>query len=334
MKWGDCEIVYNKDSRKINEKHYKGVLRYMNAYSLSPYENIWYDKEEELYFSAAQAHDVGISGLNHHFISNPRDFILSRNNKLLLEYRNLRSCYEEQREIVSTEIKCGLTENLLKIRNQDSVLIVGGGPSTDLVNFSNLQDLPIWTMNNCYKNKKIDEAKNIQLYSILDDTDVEQKELWNFLYKKEPLLVQEISNPWKQLPSGMFALDEERGPPRHNRIKELYPNSTFVNTRYRSKLGVGARLVIFAILMGIKNIYVVGLDGYDVDGKYKTHSFEEGKGLPNWLQKTGKNVQKQQFVIFWDYILNTLSKSHDFKIHDLAINCETSQYSFITKAAL
>ena len=110
-------------------------------------------------------------------------------------------------------------------------------------------------------------------------------------------------------------------------------------TRYRSRLGVGARLIILAILMGVKNIYISGMDGYDVNSKL-THAFEEGKAIPRWItnfnktgsskvKNSGTTLQRQQFVVFWDYILSNLSKKYDFQIHDLSKGQKTVQYAFI-----
>ena len=110
-------------------------------------------------------------------------------------------------------------------------------------------------------------------------------------------------------------------------------------TRYRSRLGVGARLIVLAILMGVKNIYISGMDGYDVNSEL-THAFEEGKAIPRWITNFNKpgsskvrdggiTLQRQQFVVFWDYILFNLSKKYDFKIHDLSKGQKTVQYAFI-----
>ena len=69
------------------------------------------------------------------------------------------------------------------------------------------------------------------------------------------------------------------------------------------------------------------MDGYDIKSS-DTHSFENNKSIPRWLL-AGSWLQKQQFVVFWDYILNTLSKSYSFKIHDLSRGRESVQYKFI-----
>jgi hypothetical protein len=83
-------------------------------------------------------------------------------------------------------------------------------------------------------------------------------------------------------------------------------------------------------MMGIKDIYISGFDGYDYEStNSETHSFELNKAHPGWLQEYGSWLQKQQLVIFWDYVLNTLRKTYEFRIHDLSKGQKGVQYDFI-----
>lgn len=322
MRWGDCEIVYNKEDKKLDRNHYKEIIKFISMIPDAVDENIWFDKENESYFSNSMSLSEPICGQHHSFIANRSDFLLGKYPKnsswMRSKYLLLREGFRELPEITSTELRLGFTEQVSQLRNQDSVLIVGGGPSTNEIDFSELRDIPKWSMNSYYQNKKINSMKNIQLVSFLDDVNLNDKALWDSVKRNSAFIIQEIT---------------EKGMERINKIKENHDKCSYFHTRYRSRLGVGARLVILAILLGTKNIYISGLDGYDINNS-KTHSFETGKDYPGWLMSMGPVAQKQQFVMFWDYILNTLAKSYNFKIHDLAINCETSQYSFITKVAL
>ena len=171
-------------------------------------------------------------------------------------------------------------------------------------------------MNSYFLNDKINTLDNIQLVTFLDNVNLDNDVVWNRLNELKPLVVQEIS---------------DLGSNRINFIKNQYDNVTYMHTRYRSRLGVGARLIVLAIVLGVKNIIISGMDGYDVNST-DTHAFEENKQLPNWLKNSGTWLQKQQFVIFWDYIFNTLSKSYSFKIHDLSVGHEAVQYKFIQEA--
>ena len=320
MFWGDCELVFNKEDKVFSPEHHKSLLSYISIYKEAVNENIWLDHETGKYFSAAQTLSIPDCGQHHNFISSRGDYI---NNLypgssawMANHYQTLRKNFSNLPEILNTEIKCGFCQSIGDIHNQDSVYIVGGGPSTNKVDFSKLESVPKWTMNSYFLNEKINDLGNIQLVTFLDNVNLENDTIWNRLNELKPLLMQEIS---------------DLGSERINFIKNQYDNVTYMHTRYRSRLGVGARLIVLAIALGIKNIYISGMDGYNVDSA-DTHAFEENKQLPNWLKRSGPWLQKQQLVIFWDYIINTLSKSYSFNIHDLSYGQETVQYKFIQEA--
>ena len=317
MLWGDCELVYNKDNRLFDPKHHLELLAYMRNYHDACDENVWFDHETKSFFSSAQTLSVPRCGQNHNFISNRGNFINNvypqSSGWMLKHYETLRKCFSHLPEAVTTEIKCGYCDSIGKIHKQNSVFIIGGGPSTNTVDFSKYEEIPKWTMNSFFLNEKVKNLQNVQLVTFLDDVSLTNSQIVELLNEKKPLVVQEIS---------------DLGSHRINSVKQMYDNVTYMHTRYRSRLGVGARLIVLAILLGIKNIYISGMDGYDVQSS-KTHSFESNKSLPNWLKHAGPWLQKQQMVIFWDYILNTLSRSYNFKIHDLSIGQGTVQYKFI-----
>jgi len=366
MKWGDCELVYNKENKKISPKHKKGILNYFYFYPEATEENIWHDEETLEYFSAAQVLSNVLSGQNHHFICSRGDFISNQHRphpasplyirdvgyaneesegrrlvrtcvkyisvtdntktspnveyglspgfiEIQNYYSTLKENFNKNSEMLNTEIRCGYCKEIDEIRNQDSVLIIGGAPSSLQVDYSQFDEIPKWTMNSFYLNDKISSLPNIQLVSLLDNVNIEDNRLWDCLENIKPLLIQEIS---------------ELGDKRIQDIKNRYDKITYMHTRYRSRLGIGARLIVFAILLGIKKIYITGMDGYDAKLSER-HAFEKGKKLPGWLTEFGPHMQKQNFVVFWDYIMYTLKKSYDFEIIDLSKGIDNIQYKFI-----
>ena len=76
MIWGDCERVYNKEDRIFEAKHYKNLIKFISLYPDAVYENIWFDKGNSEYFSAAQVLSAPNCGQNHNFISSPSDFFI------------------------------------------------------------------------------------------------------------------------------------------------------------------------------------------------------------------------------------------------------------------
>jgi len=208
----------------------------------------------------------------------------------------------------------GVCPAINKMTNQDSVLIVGGGPSTNTIDFSKFVDIPVWTMNNYYKNPLFEQFNNIQLATFLDEVDVYNNDaLWDCVNDNETVVLQEIT---------------DYGIERIKYIREQALYSSYYHTRYRSKLGVGARLLVTAILLGINNIYFCGFDGYNPNSE-TNHSFQEGKGLPNWMKNSPPGTQERQFIMLWDYILNHLKFKRRFRLIDLSAGQPTLQYKFL-----
>ena len=320
MNWGIFETIYNKETGKFSSEHHKNLIEYVKLYPDSLNHNIWLDPESKSYFSSAQYISTKACGQNHSFITSPNSFLTNQfpntSHWVKSHFDTLRSAFHDLPEVITPEFRCGYNNVIKSIHKQDSVFIVGGGPSTNKVDFSSYTDTPKWIMNNFYKNEKLKNLENIQLVTFLDDVDLEDNKLLNFMSSRKPLLLQEIT---------------DKGNNRLRNIKEISTDSTYLMTRYRSRIGIGARLVIFAILMGIENIYISGLDGYAPNAE-ETHVFEVNKALPRWItgfNNGGLTLQSQQFVVFWDYIFNNLSKKYNFKIHDLSKGCDTVQYKFI-----
>ena len=324
------------------EAHFQTQVKaYFRRYPDAIYENIWYDLEQQEIFSNAQTYCTGLDPIKHSFCTTKRNFINQTWNgissemgrmleDMVVSYKALGmrpaaygvsaaditngKCYGD---IIFPDMRFGLCPAVNNLANQDSVIIIGGGPSTNRIDFSAFKDIPVWTMNNYYKNPIFDQFNNIQVACFLDEVDVfDNEDLWNYVNSRDTIVFQEIT---------------DYGCDRINYVKNRATYSTFFHTRYRSKLGVGPRLMIAAILLGIRNIYFCGFDGYSVDTN-NNHSFEEGKSIPNWM-KNSKNpqaVQRQQYAMLWDYILNNLKLARPFKMIDLAkLNNIPVEYEFL-----
>ena len=116
-------------------------------------------------------------------------------------------------------------------------------------------------------------------------------------------------------------------------IQSLFPdNTSFYKTRYASKLGIGARFIVYSILLGVKKIYFVGMDGLCLD-LADEHSFEKNKAFPTWGLSYEKvyHLIKRQFIVYWEYILE-LQKIYDFEIINLSEKyTDVSTFGKITK---
>ena len=314
-------MVYCNKTKTFDKLHYKNLIKYISQFQDSLNCNIWFDHTHKSYFSAAQTIETPHSGKHHSFIMNRSKFLSGNFSgppnlvNMGRSYEFIKSSFPECATVQTPELRCGFNKFIEEIRNQESVFIVGGGPSTLSVNFDDYENIPKWTMNNFYNNEIFSNLSNIQAITLLDDVDITSSSLWDFIDNKKPIILQEFSDP-------------RFGNSRIKFLRSKYDKIAHFMTRYRSRIGIGARLLVLSILLGTKNIYISGLDGYTTSDS-KTHAFEENKQIPGWLQQSGPYLQKQQFVIFWDYVLNELSKTFDFKIHDISKDCETVQYSFM-----
>ena len=195
-----------------------------------------------------------------------------------------------------------------------SVLILGGGPTTKEI----IKDLPehdyVWSVNYFHKNTKLPK---IDLAVLGKDVD-----------KFDELLIKYISDNKTNI---IFeeAKDSREG---ENHIHSLFPKQvSWYNTRYQSKLGIGVRMVILAIMLGVKDIKIAGIDGWSITGECN-HAFQINKPSPKWGLSSEEvyNLTKRQFIIFWEYILE-LQKEYNFNITNLGENYEISEFGKITK---
>lgn len=349
QQWGKFAKIWDRNAQQANTSYFgtdpsqvgqvqQYIRSYLRRYPTAASENIWFDAVNQKCFSNAQVYSSGLDPIEHAFCTTPHNFIgqtwssLAGEMGRMVEDLSAAYCSVGLRpnefgispEVINSgkacgdmctpDIRLGVCPAVNKMTNQDSVLIIGGGPSTNVVDFSKFADVPVWTMNNYYKNPLFKQFNNIQLATFLDEVDVYNNDaLWECVNDNETVVLQEIT---------------DYGIERIKYIREEATYSSYFHTRYRSKLGVGARLLVTAIILGIKNIYFCGFDGYDPNSG-ANHAFQEGKELPNWMKNSPTGTQERQFIMLWDYILNHLKFKRRFRLIDLSAGQPTLQYKFL-----
>jgi hypothetical protein len=251
--------------------------------------------------------------------SSKRGSTALRAERIVRNYNLRTQENKEQWKCVDNEIYF-LNNNKHVFENNDnkSVLILGGGPSVNSVNWDNLEYDQIWSCNQFYKNKKIMSQK-IDLAMICDWRAVRDD-------KQLPSLMKNL-NLFTSFEINKGSVSNRHSKKQYPQIRSLqkkYPNNmSFLHTRYNSALGVGPRMIVFAAMLGFKNIYFVGLDGRDKKEKdgHALNAFEKNKSVPNWYKNYGDNFQERQFIIFWDY-LTELSIQYDFNFYNLGQGTE------------
>jgi len=278
-------------------------------------------------FSSEQYRE-GPAGKRHNFNQSKERFVDSKWGYPMTTLSNSiadnKCVFKEQKCITTDELIYTKSENYKNVKGK-SVIVACGGPSFSDVSWERLGFDFIWSCNEFYLNPKSDDV-SVSLATVAPGFKIlDNDKFINYMLKNDTSICFEIER-------GDYRKDYEI----MHKFANKYPRqSSFFNTRYRSCLGLGPRLIILAILLGASEVAVVGLDGIprsDNDGSL-THAFNGNKSLPNWFKKLGKpplyesshRIQERQLLIFWEYIAK-LQQENNFKIYNLGEdhNCNIS----------
>ena len=200
-----------------------------------------------------------------------------------------------------------------------SILLFAGGPSTNKLLDDELPKVDyFWSLNYFYKN---DRLPKIDLAALGKEVDMGDKKLIDYIGKNSTDILFEEDK-------------DDMSPELH--LQSLFPSLvSFYKLRYSSKLGIGVRMFIYAILLGVKEINFVGLDGLMPDGDTEnSHSFQGSKNYGgNWglTYNQKSKLTKRQFIEIWEYIMK-LKSERNFQINNLSEKYDdVSLFGKITK---
>ena len=170
------------------------------------------------------------------------------------------------------------------------ILLVGGGPSSKEIDWEPSNYDYVWSCNHFFKNERMSNTK-IDLAMIMPEVNLESDEFIRYRDKYNPLLGFEIHDNWIN-----YKFDN-------------YNKYFLMHTQFYGKIGIGARMLIFAAALKCANVSFVGLDG----GSYVfkgNHGFQKNKKiLPSCYNNSSEEeVVKSlvnQYQQLWQYISNT-----------------------------
>lgn len=194
----------------------------------------------------------------------------------------------------------------LKKYKDSKILIIGAGPSNQL-NFDPNQYDYIWSCNHFFRNEKV-KSLNIDFVTLGNENDLFDNDLNEYLSTHETIICFE----------NKYTKTEEMAT-----IKKMYPNRVFwALTRYHSRIGSIPRLICIASELGVKEIDVIGMDGF-VNSKlrkeHKPGTFEPNKKPTGTISSTFNDEEEimknyeEQYLAFWDYILHDLSPNISYR---------------------
>jgi len=131
------------------------------------------------------------------------------------------------------------------------ILVMGSGPSVNLVNWKNLRYDCIVTTSFFYLNEEIRNLPNIEHITLTDLVDLEHPELISFIERN---------------PTCTIAFEPKQHPfydtTSYKNFNQKYKNQIiYYNTLYGKKEGVAGRLCYFVIQFSPSTLYYLGIDG-------------------------------------------------------------------------
>ena len=203
-----------------------------------------------------------------------------------------------------------LFEDLFEFKKfiDSKILVVGGGPTTNEVNWDIDNYDYVFSCNHFYKSEKLKDKK-VDLFFVGNEVDTNEEAFLNYCRKYNPIIGIE---------------DLEHRPAHVKNLVNNFPKNTFFCAcRYQSKLtGMASKLVLLALTFEAQHVDFIGLDGVSSDFYYLNkipHGFE-GKKLFRKNKISHYKQVKEQYLFFDKYIkesfpnvtINNLGKDSKF----------------------
>ena len=163
------------------------------------------------------------------------------------------------------------------------VLFVAGGPSSKETEWTADGYDYTWSCNHFFRHPRLKDIK-VDLAMIMPEVDLQSEEFLSYRDLHQVYLGFEIHDKWVAHPF------------------DSYNKYFCMHTRFYSKIGIGARMLIFGGALKCKEVAFIGLDG--------NHGFESGKsnfpacyhGVP---QETILKSYLDQHELLWQHINET-----------------------------
>ena len=285
MKIYNCHTI---DSNKIKQDLQK-------KYGIQLTNHLWYQPQEKIYFTLDWT--KSINHLNCVFRLTSQQFAK--------QYQGQLEFYHSSNPLISKFV-------------YKKVLILGGGPSTDVINWDIKDYDYIISCNNFYMNDKLFNIKIDFLHLNVRHAYPEPQRLFDYLDRHNPLVVCH----------GLQMAKKENFD-NTSTIKYLtnYSNKIDAELRFGGRIGVVASLILYMCFWKAAEIHIVGLDGIATPGI--NHGFTHHACKPGTIERHYSkdwnsviNSYYRRYILLFDYILHYLDKKPKFKnlSEDLSYN--------------
>ena len=297
--WNNCVKIYaDGDFLDLEEDiSFDEIINSFTEYSTrigtEPVSPVWFDKEERKAFGSDAIFQVSPNEFSFfsHFSSLEKDPywglgpIFSSYASVFHDKRNVSTKFNatDQGEVFLPEYL-----NLKEKYYGKNILVVGAGPSC--VDMDWEKDIKkydyVWSCNKFYN---FNFEKPVDLAFIGPTVDIKEKAFIDYVSKnKTTVLLEGGVTPHRNEDEVRFL------------IEKFEEKTGWVHTRYFSKLGAAARLVVLAAALRANSVSFVGLDGSPSEEK---HAFEPGKTIKETKTSNMHNLFRRQYVLFWEYLM-------------------------------
>ena len=317
--WLGCRMIYDSSTQEICYELPQDVEKkfheFISRIGKRPEFNVWYDEQVPKVFGSDDTY-------KNSPVPNEASFLDSKENFMNNEKFGLPSIYKYQNfltpEAGLSINSDGFYESIPEIKKvkDSTVLIIGGGPSTNRCEWESEKRDFTWTCNHFYKNEKIVNSK-IDLFYINSETHMGIPQLSEYIKKYNPICAADtsITRPESVLQS----------------FKDENCTTMLFNMRMFLSSGAAPKLVALAVAAGAKEIKIVGMDGWTKEqietSQAGEHSFENGKRL-NISSNYNFDFQRRETVVFWDYLLST---NNNIKFYNLGESYKHNSHAEISK---
>jgi hypothetical protein len=288
--WNNCQKISETSEvpTDVDGKIWGAYMKYLGVLSAVDIRGpIWYDKETSVCF-----------GPDQDFFSNRQEFSFYHQEENFLQFEPWGKYHLQNVLGQHIGVECNMDTEIIYHNHPEfrkykdsTVLIVGAGPSAVDLDWENEERDFTWSCTKFYLSEKLQDC-GVDLASVGGNVSLGDPKFQEFITKHNTLCAFEGG-------VSPFKTGEEL-----QAFNRLFPNqSSYFHTRYFSKLGSVARLILLAGFLGAKEVKFVGFDGDPVD---KKHAFEGDEKVHNevWRDLSSRNLYRRQFAIFWDYVLS------------------------------
>lgn len=260
--------------------------------------NLWYQPESDLYFSIDCVREL-MGKFNCVFTYTKEQFA---------------------REKGGTTEYTGKGLEVLQTLAGAKVLLIGGGPSTDQVEWNAGNYDLLVSCNNFYLNPRIVKEKIDVIYINSTHPYPRLQEFIRYVSTHKPLIIT----------------DSIAGVANKSRLLLQPKKFLEIELRFNGRIGILPRLIICLCLGGVASIDIVGMDGVSPKSNMRYHSFLRetvaGIGSTEEYYQDWSDVvlcYQRNYIMFFDYLFNDLKVTQKFK--NLGEGCEDNILAGISK---